>query len=70
MVINLRIGESWMVKIMADSWCEEDTEVSLAQDLLQVQGVNHDVHHLTDREAVTKVVKRIGPVTGLDGLLK
>jgi len=48
-----------VIEIVANASCDENSHVLDGQPVEQTTQVNEAVHHLSDAEAVTEVVKRI-----------
>ena len=59
-----------MVEIVANSCCEKSHDLYLAQVSFKLAQVNDSVHHLSHAEAMTKVVKRVVAVIGLNAQLR
>ena len=58
--LHLRIAKSRVIQIMADTGREHDCQILLLpEDPVEAAAVDHDIHHLSDAEAVAKVVERI-----------
>jgi len=55
-----------MIKIMADTSCQKNTEVTLGERVLKTTSMNENIHHLCDAESVSEVVEWIVPIVLLD----
>jgi len=66
---NVRVVVSWVVQVMADTCRHQDTDVLARQFLPQLAEVHEAIHHLTDAEAMSEVVKRIIAIVFLNAEL-
>jgi len=56
-MLGLRVVVTRMIQIMADTGCQQDTDIFFADLLMQFTQMNHAVHHLCNAEAVTEIME-------------
>lgn len=64
-MFNLRVIVSRMVNVVANARGQENPDIFPCQLLRQLAQMNEPVHHLTDAETVSKVVKGVVTVVFL-----